>query len=86
MQDADDERGVTPSRGGVDVGAQVQDACNAGRVPAGHGVVEEAVFTGVLGVDVLSFQGLSETDKVLPGQERQDTVLFQAFVCGGKRE
>lgn len=86
MQDGDDERRVAPSRGGVDVSSQVQYVPNAGRVLAGYGVVEEAVFTGVLGVNVLSFQGLSETNKVPPGQEGQNIVLFQTFICGGKRK
>lgn len=57
---------------------------HAGRILAGYSVVEEAVFTRVLHVDVLLFQRLSETTKVFPGEEIENIVLFQLFICGVK--
>lgn len=57
---------------------------HAGRIPAGYRVVKEAVFTGVLGVNVLSFQGLPEITKVFSGQERENVVSSQLHVCGMK--
>lgn len=75
---------VASDCGGVDVSAQLQDVLHAGRIPAGYRVVEEAVFTGVLGVNVLSFQGLLETTKVFSGEEREDVAPFQLRICGVK--
>lgn len=72
---------VASDCGGVDVSAQLQDVLHAGRIPAAYRVVEEAVFTGVLGVNVLSFQGLLETTKVFSGKEREDVVPFQLRIC-----
>lgn len=57
---------------------------HAGRIPAGYCVVEEVVFTGVLGVNVLSLEGLPETTKVFSGEERENVVSSQLRICGVK--
>lgn len=50
-------------------------------VPAGHGVVQEAHFVRKLHVNMLSFHRLSETTKVLFGEQRKNVLLFMFVTC-----